>query len=67
MHEITAYVPYGKLGSSCPFALDRMLDVVVANFADALVAPPATHLAVFLGNLAHAEILRMPEYEDRLK
>ena len=59
--------PYGELGSTGAFALDGVLDVVVADFADALVAPPTADLAVSLGDLAHAEVLRVPEHKDRFK
>lgn len=56
--------PHRELGSSCPLALNSMLDVVVTYVTDTLVAPSATYLAVSLFYVAHSEVERMSDYDD---
>ena len=57
--------PDRELGPRRTPALYGRLHVVVADLADALVAPAAAHLAVLLQHLTHAEVARAPDDDDR--
>lgn len=56
-------VPHGELWPAGASPLDRVLDVILADITDTLVAPTTAGIPIPFGCFASPEILRITDYD----